>query len=156
MRSKTKSARHALLLGLALVWLPSGCRHGPALVGTWEGAPQTQEVVRQATKGAAPSPVAQGFANAVVQGLANSFLSVRIQFKRDGLAYYSGNTGALGLPPESDGPWYVIKQQGDAYTVRLGTMDHPVEARIVFREPDKFSLSIKDSPDVPMLFKRVN
>jgi hypothetical protein len=31
-----------------------------------------------------------------------------------------------------------------------------VEARIVFREPDKFSLSIKDSPDVPMLFKRVN
>jgi hypothetical protein len=159
MRSRTASTRRAWLLSFGILgaagWVAGGCHRGPALVGTWQGAPQTQEVVQKVTDGKA-NPVAQGFVNAAVQGLANTFLSVRIQFKSEGTAYYSGNTGALGLPPESDGPWYVIKQEGDVFTVRLGTSDHPLQARIVFRERDKFTLVRQDAPDTPLVFTRVD
>jgi hypothetical protein len=140
------------------VCLAGGCRSGPDLVGTWQGAPQTQkevqQVTKEVTKGQAAPPLVEGFVNAAVQGLANAFLSVRIRFKANGTAYYSGNTGALGLPPESDGPWYVISRQDDDLTVRLGTVDHPVEARIVFRDRNKFTLVRKDAPETPLVFTR--
>jgi hypothetical protein len=161
MKPKAAGAGWGGVLGIALACsmgcLASGCRSGPDLVGTWQGAPQTQKEVQQATrqvtKGQA-NTVVEGFVNAAVQGLANTFLAVRIRFKADGTAYYSGNTGALGLPPESDGPWYVIQRQKDVLTVRLGTIDHPVEARIVFRDRNKFTLFRKDAPEAPLVFTR--
>jgi hypothetical protein len=157
MGSKTASACRGTVLGFALacgvMTLADGCRRGPDLVGSWEGVPQTQNTVQQVTKGQA-NTVVEGFVNAAVQGLANAFLAVRIRFKSDGTAYYSGNTGALGLPPESDGPWYVIARQKDGFTIRLGTTDHPVEARVVFRDRNKFTLFLKDSSDTPLVFSR--
>jgi hypothetical protein len=161
MRSKAAGAGWGWVFSIAMTcglgWLAGSCRGGPDLVGTWQGSPQTQkalqQVTRQVTKGQGDT-LAEGFANAAVQGLANAFLSVQIRFKGDGTAYYSGNTGALGLPPESDGPWYVINRQGDVLTVRLGTIDHPVEARIVFRDRSKFTLFRKDAPETPLVFTR--
>lgn len=159
MRPKTANARRVWVLGFALacgaVSLAGGCKRGPDLVGTWVGVPQTQKAVHQATNGQA-NTVVEGFVNAAVQGLANTFLSVRIRFKPNGTAYYSGNTGALGLPPESDGPWYVIARQRDGFTVRLGTADHPVEASVVFRDRNKFTLFRKDAPETPLVFTRAD
>lgn len=159
MRSKMAGAlwgrvfRGAVAYGLA--FLAAGCPSGPDLVGTWQGTPQTLKTVQQVTKGQA-NPVVEGFVNAAVQGLANSFLSVRIRFKSDGTAYYSGNTDALGLPPESDGPWYVLKREKDALIVRLGTTGHPLQARIVFRDRNKFTLIRVDAPETPLVFTRAN
>jgi hypothetical protein len=157
MGSKPARVRRGRVLGIVVacgaVCLAGGCRQGPELVGSWAGVPQTQGTVQQVTKGQA-NTVVEGFVNAAVQRLADNFLAVRIRFKTDGTAYYSGNTGALGLPPESDGPWYVIRRQKDVLTVRLGTTDHPVEARIVFRDRDKFTMYRQDAPETPLVFTR--
>jgi hypothetical protein len=142
-------------MACVLACLVAACRSGPDLVGTWAGAPQTQKAVQQVTKGQAGT-VVEGFLNAAVQGLANNFLAVRIRFKANGTAYYSGNTGMLGLPPESDGPWYVISRQPESLTVRLGTADHPIQARIVFRDRNKFTLYRNDAPEEPLVFTRAN
>jgi hypothetical protein len=157
MSSKVACVRRDRVLGVALAsslaCLAISCHRDPDLVGTWVGAPQTQKAVQQVTKGQAPALV-EGFVNAAVQGLANSFLGVRIRFKGDGTAYYSGNTGMLGLPPESDGPWYVISRQQDVLRVRLGTTDHAIEAKVVFRDRNKFTLTRDDAPDTPLAFSR--
>jgi hypothetical protein len=113
MTTRARTARSDTVALVCAVCLAAACHRGPTLVGTWEGAPQTQDVVHQATKGQA-NPVAESFVNAAAQGLANALLSVRIELRPDGIAYYSGATASLGLPPASSGPWYVISQHGDA------------------------------------------
>jgi hypothetical protein len=155
MRTIHRETQRCLVASLlGVICLAGGCRHRPLLVGTWEGAPQTQEVIHQTTKGQA-NPVAEGFVNAAAQGLANAFLAVRLELKPDGTGYYSGATGALGLPPASSGPWYVISEQGDSYRVRLGTGSRAVEANLVFHDKNKFTLTRKEAPDTPIVFSRV-
>jgi len=147
---KSSSLAVALLaiafLSVALLGL-SACNRGPALIGTWTGAPQTREVVQKITKGG--DPIAQNIAQVVAQTAANAFLSLQIEFRKDGTAFYSGNTHALRMPPEASGPWYEKSHTADTWTVRMGTNGDPFEARIDFRDRDHFVLTRVDAPDLP-------
>jgi hypothetical protein len=146
-----------LTVALAL-WIRGGAR-GPLLVGKWRGAPEVREAVKDATnqmaKGKPVNPLALGFAQAIIQKGAEQLLAVEIEFKPGGTAFYSGNTGVIGMPAASDGPWQIVKTEGDIMTVRMGPPGKTFEARLAFRDRDTFTLTRLDQPGVdPITFTR--
>jgi hypothetical protein len=146
-----------LAIGLAL-WIRGGARP-PILVGKWRGAPEVRQAVKEATnqitKGQPVNPLALGFAQAVIQKGAEQLLAVEVDFKQSGTAYYSGNTAIIGMPEASDGPWQIVKVDGDIMIVRLGPAGKSVEARLAFRDRDTFTFTRLDKPGAdPISFTR--
>lgn len=145
----------ALVVG-AGKWL----HRDPPLVGKWKGTPQIDQTVDRVMKdgkvvGKMPA-AAEGFLRMAAQKVSGEVLAVNIEFKNSGIAFYSGNSKALGVPAGADGPWKIIKTEGDIVTVQMGTSTEPFEARIAFRDRDNFSLSRRDQEDQPIiLFERV-
>jgi len=147
-----------LAIGLAL-WIRGGAR-GPVLVGKWRGAPEVREAVKEATnqvaKGQQVNPLALGFAQAIIQKGAEQLLAVEVDFKPGGTVFYSGNTSIIGMQAASDGPWQIVKTDGDIMTVRLGPTGKSFEARLAFRDRDTFSFTRPDKPgENPISFTRV-
>jgi predicted Zn finger-like uncharacterized protein len=148
-----------IVLALALVFWIRGGPRGPDLVGKWKGAPEVREAVKQATaqatKGQPVNPLALGFAQALIQKGAEQLLAVEIDFRQGGTAFYSGNTGIVGMPEASDGPWQIVKADNDVLIVRMGTPGKSFEARLAFRDRDTFTLTRPDQPNLdPVTFTR--
>jgi hypothetical protein len=145
----------ALVVG-AGKWL----HRDPPIVGKWKGIPQIDQAVDRVMKdgkmnGKMPA-AAEGFLRMAAQKFAGEVLPVNIEFKISGTAFYSGNSKALGVPAGADGPWKIIKTEGDIVTVQMGTSTEPFEARIAFRDRDNFSLTRTGQEDQAIiLFERV-
>jgi hypothetical protein len=148
----------------------AGCSEPTAaesLVGKWKGSPPTQEdagqFVDQATAGSdvpalAQNPLIKGIAKTALSSLGAAQLAVTVEFKPTGTAFYSGNTAAIGVEPEADGSWQVLEDQGDILKVKMGSAEHPFEARLTLRDDDTFVLRRMDAAgkDIPpIVFKRV-
>jgi hypothetical protein len=147
-----------LLVLVLMLWIRGG-PHGPNLVGKWRGAPEVREAVKDATtqmaKGQSVNPLALGFAQAIIQKGAEQLLAVEIDFRVGGTAFYSGNTGIVGMPQASDGPWQIVKSDNDILTVRMGPAGKSFEARLAFRDRDTFTLTRPDQPELnPVTFTR--
>ena len=145
----------ALVVG-AGKWL----HRGPPIVGKWKGTPQVDQAVDRVMKdgkmGGRMPAAAEGFVRMLAQKAGAEIMGMNIEFKNTGIAFYSGNTGVLGVPAGADGPWKIIKTEGDVLTVQMGTAAEPFEARIAFRDRDNFSLTRTDREDQPIiLFERV-
>jgi hypothetical protein len=141
-------------IALAFV-LVGGTDKGPRLVGKWRGAAEDRPAVGEAVKDKV-HPVAQGLLEALAQRAADELLEVRVEFKKGGTAFFSGNTASIGVPPDSDGPWEVVARDGDVLTVRLAPSGATFEARLAFRDPDTFTLTRLDQKDKqPLVFTRV-
>jgi hypothetical protein len=148
-----------ILLALGLILWIRGGPHPPDLVGKWKGAPEVREAVKQvtaqATKGQPVNPLALGFAQAIIQKGAEQLLAVEIDFRKGGTAFYSGNTGIVGMPQASDGPWQIVKADNDILIVRMGPPGKSFEARLAFRDGDTFTFTRVDQPDMdPVTFTR--
>jgi predicted Zn finger-like uncharacterized protein len=145
-----------LLAGAATVWLIAGGQRDPNLVGNWQGAPQVQEAVATIAKNQPIHPLAKAFGQAVIQKAAERMLTVNVEFKKGGTAFFSGNTEAIGVSSGSDGPWEVIKSEGEVVIVRMGPVDKQFEARLAFRDRDTFNFTRLDQKDEPaIVFSRV-
>ncbi len=102
------------------------------------------------------NPLAKGIIENLGQRVADEMLAVTLEFKKGGTVFFSGNTPALGLPPEAFGPWEIQESDQDSLTVQMGPEDHSFRARLVFRDRDTFILSRLDKKEQdPIAFSRV-
>ncbi len=134
-----------------------GC--GPAtpqarLVGRWKGATEVTEAVDAMVQSAAPgqevNPLAQGAARFLGKALAKATMSVEIDLRPSGTVFLRGNTDLLDLPADSEGTWTVLSADEDRAKIEFEIGDQIVQAKIIFRDADEFTLKIEppDSPDV--------
>jgi hypothetical protein len=143
--------------GALLIWALSGPSKPkvPDLVGKWKGVPQLNEAVGDATKDSNLPPVARDFAQALAQKVADQLMTVTVEFKQSGRAYFGGKTDAIGVPSATDGPWEIVRTDEDIVFVKMGTADAPFEARLAFQNKNTFTLTRADKKDqAPVVFIR--
>jgi hypothetical protein len=136
-----------------------GGDRGPRLVGKWKGSRDIRQDVRagvrEVTQDKAPA-AAQDIAGGLLQRVFDEAAGVTIDFKKSGRAFFSGNTAAIGLPPDSEGPYEILQRDEDMLLVRLGPDGAAFEARLSFRDRDTFVLTRPDRKDqAPIVFSRV-
>jgi hypothetical protein len=152
----TVGAGVLLIVGgtVALVMLLSG-PSVPRLAGKWKGAPQVRQAVKEFGEKQKVHSVVSGFAESLVQKAADELLAVKLDFQPTGTVFFSGNTGSIGMPPESYGPWEILQTQGSILTVRMGPAGKEVEAKLAFRDRNTFILTRSDKEDQdPITFSR--
>jgi hypothetical protein len=147
-------------VGLTLLFVfARGGERGPKLVGKWKGARDSREDIRQGVKDATQdrlSPTGQDIAVGLLQRAFNEATAVTIDFKKSGRAFFSGNTAAIDLPADSEGPYEILQRDEDFLVVRLGPQGGAFEARLSFRDRDTFVLTRTDGKDqAPIVFSRV-
>ncbi len=139
----------------AVFLLGKGTDKGPRLVGKWQGSvesrPEDADVPRQRREANA-GDIALG----LLQRLADDFQPAEIDFRKDGKASFSGSTAIIDVPAGSEGPWEVVRREGDVLTVRMGAGGAAFEARLAFRDRDTFVLTRPDRKgQSPVVFTRV-
>ncbi len=105
-------------------------------------------MVEQAAPGQEVNPLAQGAARFLGKALAKATMSVEIDLRSSGAVFLRGNTELLGLPAESDGEWTVVSANEDVAHVQFDIDDKTFGAKIVFRDPNEFTLKM-ESADAP-------
>ena len=143
----------AVAVGLVLL---VAHRSPPSLVGSWKGSVQVREDISKAAQSQNAPPVVGNILGGFAQLATDEMLAVRVDFKQNGMAFFSGNTGGLGIPGEGDGTWEIVEAGRDVLVVRMGRPSAPFEARLAFRDRDTFSFTRLDKPDEPsVLFTRL-
>jgi hypothetical protein len=131
-------------------------RSPPSVVGRWKGSVQVRDDVSKVVNDQKAPPVVGNIIGGFAQLATDDLLAVTIDFKQNGMAFYSGNTAGLGITGEGDGTWEIVEAGRDVLVVRMGRPSAPFEARLAFRDRDTFSFSRLDQPDGPtVLFSRV-
>jgi hypothetical protein len=140
---------------LLLVVLAAGCSGKTPekkLIGKWLGAPHVQEDVDQAVDAAAQgqkvNPLARGAVRFLGQKLADATMSIELDLRANGRAFFRGNTEVIGLASDSDGTWQVSPMDSDLLKVSLGTDTTQLQGQILFRDDDEFTLKL-DAPATP-------
>jgi len=141
------------------------------LTGRWKGAPNVSEAVTEAVNTAAQgqkvNKLAEGAANFFGNLLANATMSVELDLRESGAAFYRGNTAALGFPADSDGKWEIVSANPDLIELRLTAADQQLPAKAILRTNDEFTLKfdsqLKDDKTgeektvaTAVVFKRMN
>jgi hypothetical protein len=114
------------------------------LTGKWTGAPEVTQavdaVVNKAAGGKDVNPLARGGAQFFGQLFAQATMSVTLDLRPSGTAFFSGNTQAIGMPTDSDGTWEIVSATPDIIQVRLQSGAHQLNAEVIFRDSDSFEL----------------
>lgn len=123
------------------------------LVGKWKGAPQVNEsvdqVVDSASGGEQVNPLARGAARFVGGIVAKATMSVEIDLRESGTAFFRGNTEMLGLPPDSDGKWELVSADADSAEIRFDVNGQTLDAKVVFRDADEVTLKAEVNAPPP-------
>jgi hypothetical protein len=83
----------------------------------------------------------------------DDMMAVKVDFKRDGTAFFKGETSSLGFSKGGDGRWEVVRHDGDILFVRMSQGDEAVEARLEFSGTEAFILKRTDMRNMsPLLF----
>jgi hypothetical protein len=143
--------RYVALLGIVLSVIPLGGCGGKAprdrLVGKWTGTPSVTEAVDEVVDGAAQgskvNPLARGAARFLGNMVAKKTMSVELDLRDSGTAFFRGNTAAIDMPEDSDGTWEVVSSTPDIIQVRFKSGDRQLDGKIVFRDAKEFTLKLE-------------
>jgi hypothetical protein len=142
---------------ILLLLLGAGCSAQTPekkMIGKWVGTPRMQEdvdqVVDAAAQGQKVNPLARGAARFFGQKFAEATMSVELDFRTNGRAFFRGNTEVLGLAPDSEGTWQISATQPDIYQIHFGTDATQLAGEVLFRDDDEFTLKLEaPKPEPP-------
>ncbi len=123
------------------------------LVGKWVGTPSVTEAVDEVVDGAAQgtevNPLARGAARFLGKMVAKQTMSLELDLRDSGTAFFSGNTAAIDMPEDSDGTWEVLSATPEIIQVRFKSGNRQTDGKIVFRDDKKFTLKLEPPPEAP-------
>jgi hypothetical protein len=133
-------------LAIALCAVCIGCAKTPQqkFTGKWKGAPDVrEEVARSVKEAAAGKNLPEDGMDTVEQlsqfaGKVASRMSMGMEahLQSDGKAIFSGHTEIIGLKGDVAGTWTLPSPDGGH--LKLGSAEHQVEGKVVWRDDDAF------------------
>jgi hypothetical protein len=150
--------RYVAFVGIALsVVSLAGCgAKAPRerLVGKWIGTPSVteavDEVVDSAVQGTKVNPLARGAARFLGNMVAKKTMSVELDLRDSGTAFFRGNTAAIDMPEDSDGTWEVVSANPDIMQVRFKSGDRQIDGKVVFRDAKEFTLKLEPAAETSL------
>src|SRR5687767_4313394 len=140
--------RCAGLSAIVLCALLIGCAKTPQqkLTGKWKGAPDVREEVTRAVKETAAGKnltdedleIADQLSQFAGKVASRMSMGMEAHLKSDGTAKFSDHTEIIGLKGESAGTWSVTSAEGAQLRMKMGSADHQVEGKVVWRDDEAF------------------
>lgn len=152
----------------AIVWAAAICGCGQTdaqkLVGKWKGAPDVSDeisrIVQNDLDNNMPADVradipdealqvTQNLAQATGKIAARMSMGMELKLSEGGAASFAGHTAAIGLKGDTKGTWEIVPKDSSQVFLRMGTKEHQVEGKIVWRDPDAFFFQYEAPYDAP-------